>query len=92
VSETTRSRLPTYKEIEAMIDEEIIKNPIPDTYSINHAAFEPNKKYSHLIKLDYEKKLDNIEIISSEIRRAVFEEYFNACIKVIGEMNQLIKH
>ncbi|MDF2884876.1 MAG: hypothetical protein K0R54_5446 [Clostridiaceae bacterium] len=88
----TRSRLPTYKQIEKMIDEEIIKNPISDTNGINPVVFEPNKKYTHLIKLDYEKKLDSIEIISSEIRRAVFEEYFNACIKVIGEMNQLIKH
>lgn len=85
-----KSRLPTYEIIDQMIEEEL--KQYKDIFEISPIALEPNKKYGHLIKFDFEKKLDNIDIIRSEVTKAVRNEIFKACVDVIGSMNKLIKY
>jgi hypothetical protein len=76
-----KDKLPTYEEIEKMIEEEFRNHPIVEDVSRIEIS-DPSVRGKYSTRLDIDEKLDDINSIREKIRHYVNEEVFKAVVEI----------
>lgn len=76
-----RSRLPTYEEIEKMIEEEFKNHPMVEDVSPIEIK-DPSVRGKYSTRLNIDEKLDDINSIREKVKYYVNEEVFNAFVEI----------
>lgn len=81
-----KSRLPTYEDIEKMIEEEIMNSGIVESVKVIEPT-NPSARGKYSTRLNIDKKLDTYETIRAKVKQYVNEEL----IKVLVEIGSTYK-